>query len=366
VAEGENQRRHDAWGLRGEGLELALAAARRERGESLARDAWRRFRADRSAWRSLLFLATLAVLSLAAPLLPLPSPVALQLRAEPQPPAWPWEHPVNWNYRDEYWDLGPIDAWLVRQRTEVFGSLQTGPWLGTDSKGRDLLARLVWGSRTSMLVALAAALTSLVIGVSYGALAGLSSARTDNLMMRIVDVLYALPFTFVVIFVLALLDAPRDADGGRAFVSREQVFFVAVGAVWWLTMARVVRGQVLALRRSEFVQAARAMGASTLRILATHIVPNVLSVVVVYLTLTLPSVVLFEAFLSFLGLGIEPPKVSWGLLAADGVDAINPLRVYWWLVLFPALAMGSTLLALNLLGDGLRDALDPRRRGEAA
>ena len=288
----------------------------------------------------------------------------MQLRAEPQAPVWPWVEPVNWDWRGEYWDLGPLDAWMVHVRSEVYGSVQTGPWLGTDAKGRDLLARLVWGSRTSMLVALAAALTSLVIGVSYGALAGLVGGRTDNLMMRVVDVLYSLPFTFVVIFVLALLEAPRDAEGARSFVSREQVFFVAVGAVWWLTMARVVRGQVLALRESGFVQAARAMGASTPRILITHVVPNVLPVVVVYLTLTLPAVVLFEAFLSFLGLGIEPPKVSWGLLAADGIDAINPLRVYWWLVLFPALGMGTTLLALNLLGDGLRDALDTRRRGE--
>ena len=363
MARARDERRGGAWQLGGPDLDLVLAAARRARGESLARDAWRRFRADRAAWRSLLFLSALALLALLAPLLPLPSPVAMQLRAEPQPPVWPWEQPVNQDWRNEYWELGTLDAALVRARAEVYGTLQTGPWLGTDAKGRDLLARLVWGSRTSMLVALAAALTSLVIGVGYGALAGLRGGRVDNLMMRVVDVLYSLPFTFVVIFVLALLDAPRDLEGERSFVSREQVFFVAVGAVWWLTMARVVRGQVLALRRSDFVQAARAMGASTTRILVTHIVPNVLSVVVVYLTLTLPAVVLFEAFLSFLGLGIEPPKVSWGLLAVDGSEAINPLRIDWWLVVFPALAIGSTLLALNLLGDGLRDALDPKLRG---
>ena len=347
----------------GGGLDLARAPAQRGAGESLARDAWRRLRADKGAWRSLLFLAALTFASLIAPLLPLPSPVALQLRAEPQPPVWPWKQPYNSGYQAEYWELNAVDRWMVSARGTVFGALQTGPWLGTDAQGRDLLSRLVWGSRTSLLVALAAAFASLCIGVSWGSIAGLAGGRVDQWMMRAVDVLYALPFTFVVIFVLALLDAPRDAAGARSFVPREVVFFAAIGAVWWLSMARVVRGQVLALRRSAFVESARALGASTARIALTHVVPNVLPVVIVYLTLTLPSVVLFESFLSFLGLGIEPPKVSWGLLAADGVDALNPLGLYWWLVAFPALAMGSTLLALNLLGDGLRDALDPRRRG---
>jgi oligopeptide transport system permease protein len=349
--------------MQGSGLDLALAKARQPGGESLARDAWRRLRADKGAWRSLLFLAAMTLVSLLAPLLPLPSPVALQLRAEPQPPTWPWKQPFTASYVPEYWELGALDGWMVSARRAVFGSLQTGSWLGTDAKGRDLLSRLVWGSRTSLLVACAAAFASLCIGVSWGAIAGLAGGRVDHWMMRAVDVLYALPFTFVVIFVLALLDAPRGASGARPFVPREVVFFAAIGAVWWLSMARVVRGQVLALRRSAFVESARALGASTARIAWTHVVPNVLPVVIVYLTLTLPSVVLFESFLSFLGLGIEPPKVSWGLLAADGVDALNPLGLYWWLVVFPALAMGSTLLALNLLGDGLRDALDPRRRG---
>jgi len=133
--------------------------------------------------------------------------------------------------------------------------------------------------------------------------------------------------------------------------------------IYWLTMARVVRGQVLSLKNTEFVDAARVLGASTARIVFVHLVPNVLSIVIVYLTLTIPAVMLFEAFLSFLGLGVEPPKVSWGLLAVDGTEAINPVRTFWWLVAFPAAAMGSTLLALNVLGDGLRDALDPKLRG---
>jgi oligopeptide transport system permease protein len=160
---------------------------------------------------------------------------------------------------------------------------------------------------------------------------------------------------FAVIFLLSLLESRWH------LADRQRVFFVVIGAVFWLTMARVVRGQVLALKRAPFIEAARAAGAGTRHVLLGHVLPNVLSIVVVYLTLTLPAVMLFEAFLSVLGLGIEPPRVSWGLLAVDGIEAINPLRLFWWQALFPAAAMAATLLALNLLGDGLRDALDPRR-----
>jgi oligopeptide transport system permease protein len=354
------------WDLGGRDLELLLAEARIHGGASLARDAWRRFRADRSAVAALLFLVLLSLSSLLAPLLPLPSPSAMQLRGEPAAPTWPWEMPYVWGYSEPPAGLGPIDAGLAKLRGKVFGGLQTGPWLGTDAKGRDLLARLVWGSRTSILVALAAALTSLLIGVTWGALSALIGGRTDRAMMRVVDVLQSLPFLFVVIFVLALLDAPRDEPSARPWLARETVLFLVIGAVWWLSMARVVRGQVLSLRAAPFVVAARAMGASSAHVLRVHVLPNVLSLVVVYLTLTIPSVMLFEAFLSFLGLGVTPPDVSWGVLAADGVDAIHPLRVAWWLVAFPALAMGATLFALNVLGDGLRDALDTRRAGGRA
>jgi oligopeptide transport system permease protein len=235
--------------------------------------------------------------------------------------------------------------------------------------GRDVLSRIVWGSRTSFLVAIFATLVSIVVGVTYGAFAGLVGGRLDNLMMRVVDVLYSLPFIFVVIFVLSMLGGSRDPSGdvqaAAPIVSRDKVFFVVIGAVWWLTMARVVRGQVLSLKESEFIHSARALGASTMRILVRHVVPNVLSVVIVYLTLTIPAIMLFEAFLSFLGLGVEPPKVSWGVLAVDGTEALSPMQDSWWLIVWPAAAMGSTLLALNFLGDGLRDALDPRLRGEA-
>jgi oligopeptide transport system permease protein len=209
-----------------------------------------------------------------------------------------------------------------------------------------------------------ATLVSLVIGVSYGAVAGYLGGAADNVMMRIIDVLYSIPFIFVVIFLITILSAGpiRETLEGQYGINRIMIFFFVVGAIYWLTMARVVRGQVLALKNEQFIEAARALGAGRLRIILVHLVPNLLSVVIVYLTLTIPRVMLFEAFLSFLGLGVEPPDVSWGLLANEGIQAITPIRIYWWLVVFPGLALGATLFALNFLGDGLRDALDPRMK----
>lgn len=351
---------HLRWRLAPVDEERALSEAASERGASGASRAWRRLQRNRVAVIALAFLALFGATSLLAPLLPLPSPVALELQDEPRAPIPPW---VQWGasgFQDEYWELSSIDRALVDVRKSVFGSWQTAHWLGTDGKGRDLLARIVWGSRTSLAVALLATLTSLLIGVTWGALAGLVGGRTDAVLMRTVDVLYSLPFIFIVIFLVTILNGWKDVLTGRFGIDREVLFYVSIGAVYWLTMARVVRGQVLSLRHSEFIDAARQLGASTTRILLVHIVPNVLGIVIVYLTLSIPAVMLFESFLTFLGLGIEAPKVSWGSLAVDGAEAIHPLGIDWWLVVWPAAAMGITLTSLNIVGDGLRDALDPR------
>jgi oligopeptide transport system permease protein len=204
-----------------------------------------------------------------------------------------------------------------------------------------------------------------VIGVTYGAVAGYFGGWVDDAMMRLVDVMYSIPFIFVVIFLITILGEESVADELAYWgIDRITIFFFVVGAIYWLTMARVVRGQVISLKNELYIESARSLGAGRARIIFLHLLPNLFSVVLVYLTLTIPRVMLFEAFLSFLGLGVEPPDVSWGLLANEGIKVITPVKIYWWLILFPSLALGTTLLALNFLGDGLRDALDPRLRDE--
>jgi len=217
--------------------------------------------------------------------------------------------------------------------------------LGTDELGRDLLTRILYGARISFAVGLLATLVSLTIGVAYGAVAGSGSVRLDRVMMRAVDILYGLPFMFLVIVLMVLF--------GRSLVN----LFLALGAVQWLTMARIVRTQVRALMARDFVLAARAAGASGRRLVWRHVLPNALGPIVVYATLTVPAVMLEEAFLSFLGLGVQPPMASWGSLASEGAAA---MQAYPWLILFPGLTLSLTLLALNFVGDGLRDALDPQ------
>ena len=217
--------------------------------------------------------------------------------------------------------------------------------LGTDDLGRDLLTRMLYGGRVSLAVGLCATLVSLLIGVTYGAVSGYAGGRTDNVMMRLVDILYALPFTVFVIILMVVF--------GRNFM----LLFVAIGAVEWLTMARIVRGQVLAVKQQPFIKAASVLGFSHTRIIARHIIPNVVGPVIVYTTLTIPRVMLLESFLSFLGLGIQPPMSSWGLLIRDGAKM---LETYPWMLIFPGLVLSIPLFALNFLGDGLRDALDPR------
>ena len=244
--------------------------------------------------------------------------------------------------------IGPMfSPYAYDQQDTALGASRPAAqhWLGTDTLGRDLLTRILHGGRVSLLVGVAATSVSLLIGVCYGAIAGFVGGRLDTWMMRVVDVLYALPFTICVIILMVLF--------GRNFI----LLFLAIGAVEWLTMARIVRGQIMSLREKEFIEAAVVMGLRRRYILFRHLVPNALGPIIVYTTLTVPNVMLLEAFLSFLGLGVQPPMSSWGLLTKEGVET---MELYPWLLIFPSLALSVTLFSLNFVGDGLRDALDPR------
>ena len=291
-----------------EGLPTTTPAA----GRSLWSDAWRVLRHNRAAMTAFFILVGVGALVLLAPVL----------------------SPYTFDETD--WD-----------RISTAPSLATWHPFGTDALGRDLFVRTLYGGRISLLVGIVATLVSLAIGITWGAVAGYLGGRVDQLMMRIVDILYALPFMFLVILLMVLF--------GRNIL----LIFVAIGAINWLDMARIVRGQALSLKSREFVEAARAGGVSAGRIIRRHIVPNLLGVVVVYVTLTIPQVILVESFLSFLGLGVQEPMTSWGALVNEGAQELENAP---WMLVFPAVFLAVTLFCFNFIGDGLRDALDPRDR----
>jgi oligopeptide transport system permease protein len=286
------------------------------KGRSLWEDARRRLMRNPAAVVSLYVVAVLVLLAAFGPML--------------------WVH--------------PIDA-IFRDRVGIAPTFEHLHLLGTDTEGRDMVARTLFGLRISLLVGVAATAVALTIGVAWGAIAGFTGGFVDDLMMRFVDVLYAIPFIF---FVIVLMTVVQFDDP----IANLMLIFMAIGAVEWLTMSRIVRGQTIALRRKEFVEAAQAAGARPLEIVFRHIVPNVLGPVVVFATLNIPVIILTESFLSFIGLGVQEPLTSLGSLLARGKDQMQAP----WMLISPAVTMLITLLALNFLGDGLRDALDPKER----
>jgi len=283
-----------------------------EEGTSLWQDAWRRLRKNRLALFGLVVLVTFIVIAVLTP----------------------WIAPYAYDAQDL--DLGATPP-------------SAENWLGTDIFGRDLMTQIMYGGRVSLAVGFVATAVALLIGVTWGAIAGYVGGKVDAVMMRLVDILYALPFMIFIVLLMVVF--------GRNML----LLFLAIGAVEWLTMARIMRGQVQSLRQQEFVEAAISIGLSPATIIRRHMIPNALGPVIVYTTLTIPSLMLLEAFLSFLGLGIQPPQTSWGLLISYGAETMEEFP---WLLIFPGLALTLTLFSLNFLGDGLRDALDVRGSGD--
>ncbi len=281
-------------------------------GRSLWQDALRRLFRNKAATVSMAVLAVITAMAIFAPYL---SP-----------------HPLD----EIYWD-----------RIQAPPDFDNAHWFGTDGNGRDLFVRTLHGGRVSLMVGLLATGVSLVIGVAYGATAGFFGGRIDNLMMRLVDILYSLPFIFFVILLMVIF-------GRNIFL-----IFIALGAITWLDMARIVRGQALSIKGREFIEAARAAGVSNANIIGRHIIPNLLGPVIIHATLVVPQIILAESFLSFLGLGAQEPLTSWGVLISEGAQTMEAAP---WMLIFPAIFLALTLFSFNFIGDGLRDALDPKDR----
>ena len=289
-------------------VESINTALEMPRGTSLWEDGWHRLRQNKLAMYGFSYLLLLILICLVTP----------------------WIAPYG--YEEQNLRLGAVPP-------------SAEHWLGTDTFGRDMLTRILYGGRISLAVGFIATAVALIIGVTYGAIAGYAGGKIDSAMMRLVDIFYALPYMIFIILLMVVF--------GRNLL----LLFLAIGAVEWLVMARIVRGQIQSLRQQEYVEAAISLGLSPLAIIFKHLMPNALGPVIVYTTLTIPNVMLLEAFLSFLGLGIQPPQSSWGVLISYGVETMEE---YPWLLIFPGLALSTTLFALNFLGDGLRDALDPK------
>ena len=297
---------------------LPPPAAKPIKGRSLWQDAWRRLRGNKAAIASAAVLAIIAIACIVGPYL-LP------------------------------WGLDEVD-YTAFTAPPSFAAADDGTaahYFGTEANGRDLLVRTLYGGQVSLMVGIVGTLVSLVIGVVYGATSGFMGGRVDSMMMRLVDVLYSLPFMFFVILLMVFF--------GRNII----LIFVAIGAVNWLDMARIVRGQTLSIKRKEYIEAAHACGVSSWGIIRKHVIPNTLGPVIVYMSLTVPQVILLESFLSFLGLGVQEPMTSWGVLISEGARSMT---IAWWMLVFPAVFLAVTLFCLNFIGDGLRDALDPRDR----
>lgn len=339
---------------------------------SLWADAWRLLRKNRMATIGLYVVLFYALVSLAAPILPIYSPSEQHMAHLNLPPslrpagelaAVKVEERIaklkevlrTQDRQDLRQELASQEAELaaVRDIAAKDPEHRRVYVLGTDYLGRDMLARIVYGGRISIGIGIVGTFTAMLIGILFGAAAGYAGGRLDNYLMRFVDIMYGLPYMLVVIILLSMVPAGTNS----VFI-----LFVAIAMVSWLTIARVVRGQIISLKNSEFVEAARSMGAGSGRIIFRHLLPNTLGVIIIFATLQMPSFIMNESFLSFLGLGVSAPAASWGTLVADGVKA---MELYPWRLFFPALSMTIFLFAMNFLGDGLRDALDPQSKNRA-